>query len=522
MPGKNGAAILIKTLEELNCGHIFGIPGIHNLRIYDELIHSSIKHITARNEAGAGFMADGYARSTGKTGVALVITGPGLTNISTAMAEALHDSVPMLVISSQLSRRTKLRDSGFLHELKNSTILGSSIAKESRCIPSAEKISSMIKEAFALASEGKPGPVHIEIPLDVLEEIPDENLASKGEFIEACRFLEKAQTPLIIAGGGSAEAAEELKILAEKLGAPVVTTVGGKGVLPEDHPLALGTRIHLPAIKNLISHADIVLGVGTELSPTDLWEVPLELKGKLIQVNISPADFDNENRCDVGICGDAAEVLAAMAVEIVLEESDRSFNKNEILSAALAELADNLGVSEEDVVYYKELFQAFRDVLPRHGLLISDMTTPAYLGLSEYPAYVPRSFLHPVGFGTLGFALPAAIGAKIADPERPVCVLTGDGGFQFTMQELAVACEQNLSLPLVIFNNDGYEEIRRTEEVRHPGEHIAVDLKNPHFLKLAEAYSIPGLRVSNGAELAQALKSALEEKGPTLIEVLRK
>jgi thiamine pyrophosphate-dependent acetolactate synthase large subunit-like protein len=522
MHAKNGAAILIETLEELNCDHIFGIPGIHNLRIYDELIHSSIKHITARNEAGAGFMADGYARSTGKTGVALVITGPGLTNISTAMGEALHDSVPMVVISSQLSRRTKVRDSGFLHELKNSTILASSIAKESRCISSADRIAIQLKDAFALASTGKPGPVHVEIPLDVLEEVPGEDLLSSSEFKAACRLLEKAKSPLIIAGGGAAGAAEELKVLAEKLMAPVVTTLGGKGVLPEDHPLALGTRMHLPCIKRLMSNADIIIGVGTEFSPTDLWEVPLELNGKLIQVNISPADFDNEKRCDVGICGDAAEVLSTLAGEISDRNVRNPFERNEILSLAAAELADTLGVLEKDVEYYKELFQAFREVLPRHGMLITDMTTPAYLGLSEYPAYVPRSFFHPAGFGTLGFALPAAIGAKIADPERPVSILTGDGGFQFTMQELGVACEQELCLPLVIFNNDGYGEIRRTEEIRHPGKRIAVDLKNPNFLKLAEAYSIPSQRVFDGKELAQALTSAFKEKGPTLIEVVRK
>ncbi len=519
MKQKNGAAILVQTLESLGCEHIFGIPGIHNLRIYDELIHSSLKHITSRNEAGAGFMADGYGRSTGKTGVALVITGPGLTNISTAMGEALHDSIPMLVISSQLSRRTRLRDSGFLHELKNSTILSSSVAKESRIVMSADMIEKTVTEAFAIASKGKPGPVHVEIPLDVLEEVPGEDILDNREFIEACRILNEASSPVIIAGGGSVGAANELKGVAQRLGAPVITTLGGKGVLPEDHPLALGTRIHLPSIRKLIDSADVVLAVGTELSPTDLWEVPFTFGGKLIQVNINPADFDNELRCEVGVCGDAAAVLSEMVWKLNFMEP--SFDKAPILEGAAKELAPTLGVPQADIDFYREIFGAIRSVLPRDGLLVSDMTSPAYLGLSEYPAYVPRSFLHPVGFGTLGFALPAAIGAKTANPQRAVCILTGDGGFQFTMQELAVACEQGLCLPLVMFNNDGYGEIRRTEDARHPGERIAVDLKNPDFLKLADAYAIPSRRVTSPTELAEALTGALNEQGPTLIEVVR-
>ncbi len=307
----NGAQQLIGTLERLGCRTVFGIPGIHNLDVYDALLGSDIHHVTARNEAGAGFMADGFARATGEPGVALVISGPGLTNILTPMGEAMHDSIPMLVISSQIPSSVAGQETGFLHELRNSTIMAASVAKESRTIPSVDRIGPALEDAFRLCRSGRPGPVHVEIPMDILREDLD---ATPGGPLpaEAARLLDAADAVAIIAGGGSLGAERQIRLLAERLGAPVVQSAAGKGVLDERHPLSLGTRIHFNPVRELLEAADVIIAVGTQLSPTDLWETPLRPRGRLIRIDADAGALRRNCPADIGIKGDAAAVLDAL------------------------------------------------------------------------------------------------------------------------------------------------------------------------------------------------------------------
>jgi thiamine pyrophosphate-dependent acetolactate synthase large subunit-like protein len=534
---KNGARRVVETLEACGVTTIFGIPGIHNIAIYEALIESPIRHVTARHEQGAGFMADGWARSTGRTGTALVISGPGLTNILTPMAQAYHDSIPMVVISSQIPTSYIGQGAGFLHELENSTLMARSVSKESRRVESPGEIAPVLEAAYRLAASGRPGPVHVEIPMDILSmEAPPELKpcgAGKPTWVpaprpeavrEAAEALEKARNPVMILGGGCKKAAKEALELAEALGAAVIESCAGKGVVDERHPLCLGARSHFPSVRAFLETADVILAVGTELAPTDLWEQPLPKKGILIQIDLDPANFGRNQTADIGIHADAADVLASLSRSLegnVSSMGERTAKISEIRDKTKKELGALTGMGK-DLPAMEELLSALRREIPEEGVLVADMTGPAYVAISEFPAYKPSTFLHPVGFGTLGLAVPAAIGAKIAAPETPVVALAGDGGFQFTMAEVAVACQEGISLPIVIWNDQGFGEIRRNEKSFGYPSLIAVDNPAPDFHALAASWGAAYARAATGREVAEALRQAFGQGRPTIIETAPK
>ncbi|MFP4482688.1 MAG: thiamine pyrophosphate-binding protein [Thermovirgaceae bacterium] len=534
---QNGARRVVETLEACGVTTVFGIPGIHNIAIYEALIGSSIRHVTARHEQGAGFMADGWARSTGKTGTALVISGPGLTNILTPMAQAYHDSIPMVVISSQIPTSYIGQGAGFLHELGNSTLMARSASKESRRVESPDEISTALEAAYRLAETGRPGPVHVEIPMDILGlEASSDSKPSKTKrniwkpalqpeaVRAAAEILERSRNPVMILGGGSRGASKEALELSEALGAAVIESCAGKGVVDERHPLCLGARSHFPTVRTFLETADVILAVGTELSPTDLWELPLPKKGTLIQIDLDPANFGRNGTADIGIRGDAADVLAALAQALggdTPSQEDRAAELSEIRDRSRSELGSITGMGK-DLAAMEELVSVLRREIPDEGVLVADMTGPAYVAISEYPAYRPSTFLHPVGFGTLGLAVPAAIGAKVAMPDTPVAALTGDGGFQFTMAEMAVACQEGLSLPILIWNDQGFGEIRRNEKSFGYPSLIAVDNPAPDFQALAASWGTAYARTSTGREISEALKHAFGECRPSIIEITPK
>lgn len=532
---KTGGEIVIQALEKLGVEYVFGIPGIHNLDIYESLMHSPIRDIPARHEQGAGFMADGYARITGKPGVAIVITGPGLTNIITAMGQAYHDSVPMLVISSQIETSALPYRSGYLHELKNSTYLVSSVAKESRRITDHAMIEEAVFEAWNLSLSGRPGPVHIEIPLDILgsrkpvrsERSPFLPVPPVPDVKEMDILLEKTArscSPLILAGGGARGYGKAITLLAEALSAPVVQTCAGKGTVSEDHPLCIGTRIHFPNVESYVENCDLVLALGTEFSPTDFWKRSIQLGRELVSVNTDTSASFNQRCCNLGIRGDVGEVVRVLLRKKPVSKADIKLRTDEVaaLKRDCKELVGAVTGMGEELPSMLQFLNVIRDAMPEDGLLWADMTGPAYVGISEFPVSLPRSFLHPVGFGTLGMALPAAIGSKIAFPDKAVCVLAGDGGFQFTLPELAVAADLDLNIPIVLWNDCGYGEIRRNQNTRHPGQTIAVDHKCTNYAALSEVYGIKGKKITSMEELAKALGNAFNGQGPTILDVREK
>ncbi|MBN1333729.1 MAG: 5-guanidino-2-oxopentanoate decarboxylase [Synergistales bacterium] len=532
VPSKGGE-LVVRTLEKLGVDVIFGIPGIHNLDIYDSLANSSIRHVGARHEQGSGFMALGYARMSGKPGVALTITGPGLTNIITAMGQAFHDSVPMLVISSQIETSALNYRSGYLHELRNSTILASSVAKESRIIRSHQDISNSIMQAYNLVTSGRPGPVHLEIPLDILGEpspIVESDfqypltsaLPCKDEIKRAAKLITSTSSPIIIVGGGSRKASEEVTGLSELLKAPVVQTCAGKGVMDEEHPLCLGSRLHFPSVQQLIEQSDLVIAVGTEFSPTDFWKRSLKIRGSLMVINEDPSSFFNQHSADMGIKGDAGIILRSIldlfqGTEIAKEDSADIVRT--VIEESRAMIGQVTGIGKELPGLLRTV-AALRENIASKGVLWADMTTLAYLGISEFPVSSPGLFEHPVGFGTLGAALPAAIGSLMAEPEKEVCVLAGDGGFQFTLPELAVAAELQHSLPILIWNDKGYGEIRRNQNSRKSPRNMAVDHRSLDYLSLGKCYGIHAVAISSLDELSEALGEAWKRNSPMLIEMI--
>ncbi len=525
---KTGADILVQTLEQLGVDTLFGIPGVHNLKIYKSLLKSKINAVTVKNEAGAGFMADGYSRISDKVGIALTITGPGLTNIMTPMGQAYQDSVAMLVISTQLPTNIKNQNTGTLHELRNSTIMSSSVTKESRSIESIEHIESIIKDAYHLSLSGRPGPVHVEIPLDILDQFIDYELSENSFKIKssfnplnidnAINLINNEQNICIICGGGAINASQEITALAEKLNAAVITTAAGKGVVSDNHPLSLGARLHYPLVNEHINNCDLIIAIGSQLAPTDLWDSKLNLNGQLIQIDLDADIFYRYPQADIGLLGDAKTIVSYILDKVNVKNLDTKSTVRNLVDSTKAITSDICG-NHTSFEMGVEVLDVISEVLGEKGHLFADMCSPAYIGISEYKSTHPLSFCHPAGFGTLGYSMPAAVGAKFSQKDKRIITISGDGGFQFTLQELAVACENKQNLPIIIFNNDGYGEIKRNEQAMDFEQLIAVDSAPLNFMKLAEAYSMIGVRPTNKTEFKKACEDAFNTHYPTLIEV---
>jgi acetolactate synthase-1/2/3 large subunit len=508
---------------------VFGIPGLHTLELYRGLPGSGLRHITPRHEEGAGFMADGYARVTGRPAACFVISGPGITNLLTPMAQALADSVPMLVISSVIARSSMGRGEGRLHELQNQRDLVAGCARWSHTVMDPEEIGSLLKRAFSDFKNSRPGPIHIEIPTDVLK-LPGPNLldvsvgpgsdASQGEptsaaVDEAAQLLANSRRPLIAIGGGVLGAAEELLDVANRLAAPIVQTVNAKGIVAGAHPLFVGGSPSLEPIREAFREADVVLAVGTELGETDydfFFVGDIEIPGSLIRVDIDPRQLMRSPRPKVALEGDARQILESLRTRL----SDASPRESAAGRARARELRSRLeALRDRD---YEKFFSTLHDGLsnPR---IVGDSTQPVYYAWLHYETDQPRSYFHSAsGFGTLGYAIPAALGAQLGDPERPVVALIGDGGAQYTWMELASGVEEGLPIMVIVWNNHGYEEIRRLMD-QEQVERVAVDLKAPDFSKLAEGLGCHYVRPTGHAELEAALSAGLRASVPTVIEV---
>ena len=515
----NGADLLIKTLEDLGVDTVFGIPGIHNLDIYDSLSESTIRHIAARHEAGAAFMADGYARRCDKPGVALVISGPGLTNALTSLGESSQDSIPVLLISSDIPQKYKNNSVGYLHELSNTTEMSRSVTKYSLSVSDAEEIPEALKWLYRQSVKGRPGPVHLEIPLNVLRQ---EKTLIEDDIKHFYSLIEKASSCVVIVGGGARHASERVTEFAEKINADVVSTAAGKGIVPESHPLSYGGRLHLPAVRKKIEKADLVIALGTRMSPTDLWCDSINPEGKIISINIDESHLYSNLSPDLAIRADLVEFLGKVNCSLNVNNAKSEYvfkaEKEKILEETENELPETLGRSRKTVSGLKNILDGIGSVIGSEGVLVADMAGISYCALSEYKTDCPGGFLHPAGFGTLGYALPAAIGAKIAEPEKSVAVIAGDGGFQFSLTELAVAVQEKISLPVIIWNDCCYGEIAREQDRRNV-KRLAVDLVNPDFVQLASSYGIKGIRVRAEDSITEILSDALNAGAPTIIEV---
>ncbi|MER5467298.1 thiamine pyrophosphate-dependent enzyme [Streptomyces sp. NPDC002685] len=528
-----GGEALVRALSGHAVTRVFGIPGTHNLEIYRHLSAYGIQHVLTRHEQGAGYAADGYARVTHSPGVVITTTGPALLNAAAAVGQAYSDSVPLLVVSPGMPLRHPRLATGLLHETRSQTEALRGVAAFSHRVSSVAEIDAAVARAFTLFRTRRPRPAHIEIPLDLLEAAeetgpvrlapPAVPLAPAAAAVErAAEALLAARRPALVLGGGARGAAVPGLALAEELGAPVLTTANGKGIIPETHPLSVGVSLHSPTIQNWLAKRDAVLAVGTELAESDLWSVPPALNGTLIRVDLDPDQMYAGLPADIAVVGDARLCLTALLDAVGgpggVRRQGRVTDEDPVRRSGALRAARNAETAGRDARWIPYL-RAVRSVLADDAVITSDSAQCCYYGaLPHLPLGPEGRYLHPTGFGTLGYALPAAIGAKTACPDRQVVALSGDGGLQFTVQELATAAQLHLPLPVVVFDNGGYGEIRDEMAARGDAP-TAVDLAPVDLPALARAYGGQGTHAYGPDELTAALTEALRTPGPTLIAI---
>ncbi|AYC32501.1 5-guanidino-2-oxopentanoate decarboxylase [Pseudomonas cavernae] len=522
-----GGQALVRLLANYGVDTVFGIPGVHTLELYRGLPGSGIRHVLTRHEQGAGFMADGYARVSGKPGVCFLITGPGVTNAATAIGQAYADSIPMLVISSVNHTASLGKGWGCLHETQDQRAMTAPITAFSAVALTAEDLPELVARAFAVFDSERPRPVHISVPLDVLaapvardwsNEVvrrPGRGLANAAALQQAVAKLQGARRPMLIAGGGALQAGAALQALSERLAAPLFTSVAGKGLLPPEAPLNAGSTLCVEPGWQLIAQADVVLAVGTEMADTDYWRERLPLSGELIRIDIDPRKFNDFYPCAVALHGDACETLDALLARLPAQQRDATAA---VQAVAALRAAIRQGHAPLQAIH-QAILERIAAVLPADAFISTDMTQLAYTGNYAFASRAPRSWLHPTGYGTLGYGLPAGIGAKFGAPARPGLVLVGDGGFLYTAQELATAVEE-LDSPLVVllWNNDALGQIR-DDMLGLDIEPVGVLPRNPDFAGLGRAFGCTVKQPQSLDELEGDLRAGFGHPGVTLIEL---
>ena len=516
-----------ETLAANGIETVFGIPGVHNIELYRGLGSTRLRHVLARHEQNAAFGADGYARATGRPAAVFVISGPGVTNALTALAQAHSDSVPLLLIASTPQRATLGRHWGVLHELADQRALVAAVTPAARHAQRAAEVRDHLRAAFAALRAPRPRPAYVDIPLDLLAEptaLEPEAFASAaaaappaagGALAQALALIEQAQRPLVIAGGGARAASAALRALVEALDAYLVTTVAGKGLLPEAHPANLGASLPYRQTRELVAAADLVIAVGTELSETDIYTTTrLPIPGTLIRIDVDPPRLADQYAAQIQLQADAGEALQALLRGVHARRGWRS------RAGTAAAHRERLEASFDARARGRAaLVRAIRAAVPADGAVFSDMTQAAYTGNYAFAADRPGAWFHPCGYGTLGYALPAAVGAKVAQPERAIVALAGDFGVQFTLPELLTAVELGLNLPLVVWNNGALAQIR--DDMQAAGiAPLGVTARNPDFVALGSACGAAAMRARGPAALADGIRRALAARVPTLLEVL--
>ncbi len=529
--------LLVQWLEYYGVDTVFGIPGVHTVELYRGLPNTGIRHITPRHEQGAGFMADGYYRASGKVGVCFIITGPGMTNIMTAMAQALADSIPMLVISSVNKIAQTGSGEGHLHELHDQQGMVSKVALTSKTIWQPEALPKVIAAAFALFNGGRPGPVHIQLPIDVITAdashvakpptkrqidlkqdiapqvlLPSPNPSQLDLIVEQ---LKTAKNPILLYGGGCVDVDSDAQKLSELIDAPTFLTINAKGLLPPAHPLSLGSNSSSAAGRALIMDADMVLAIGTELGETDYDTVldgGFRINGTLIRIDCDAEQLQRPFRADIAVLSDAQMAISGLCKRFENHGLDRQAKQQvaEVKQDVIEAIPTNLAGQNA-------LLKLFRDEVA-DVIIVGDSTQPVYSGNHGYEALATRRWFNSAtGYGTLGYGLPAAIGAMLGS-NQPVISLIGDGGIQFTIAELICAAELELPLIVLLWNNQGYGEIRSYMENRGLPI-IGVSIKTPDFEPLAAGFGAGYRRINDKQQLLDALKEDTKGKRPVIYEV---
>jgi acetolactate synthase I/II/III large subunit len=525
----NGAGVLVRAMEALGATAIFGVPGTHALAIWEALRRSPIAPLGTRTELSAGFAADGYARASGRVAPLLLSTGPGALNSLTALMESASAHVPVVAISSQIPRELIGRGRGFLHDLPDQRASFAPIVKRAWRAESAAGLPDLLAEAWRTALAPPTGPVYLEVPVDVLDGTaggapaeaaldPSPAFApfpAPDALAAAAELLNRAERPVLWAGGGveRSGAWAQLLALAERLRAPVATTYMGKGAFPADHPLAAGSACDDAAYQALLAGADVVLCVGTELGAETTGQYRLRFSGRLVQIDAAPERIGATYPA-LPLVGDAAAVLDALLPLVPEREPDgRAEQQVREMRERIAAGLDAQG---------RELERAVLDDIAAaagpEAVISWDMTIMGYWAAAHLPVIRPRTFLYPLGSGTLGYAWPAALGAQAALPGARTLAVVGDGGIHYGLTELASARQHGLAAKLLIVDDGGYGILREYQRDAF-GETHSVDLVQPDFESVCEAFGV-AVRAVEPSGLRGGLDWAFAEEGPAVV-VLR-
>lgn len=529
MERMTGGEAIIESVIANGVDTIFGIPGAQIYPLFDGIYKQKLNLIVPRHEQAAAYMAMGYAKSSGKTGTFAVVPGPGILNTTAALCTAMGNCSPVVGLTGQIPSSFLGKGRGHLHELKDQAGTLKSIIKNAFSIADPRQTATVVNQAYASAAEGRPGPVTLEMCWDTMaaqhdfdSPAPPATVAHATDMDpdhlkSAIRMITQARKPMIMCGAGALHATEEVKALAELLNAPVTAFRSGRGVVAEDHPLGLSAV----AARQLWDDCDLLIGIGSRLEmPYMRWGNYMQYESKpssgpkLIRIDIDPAQMETFAP-DIGILGDSAHVCRQLVDQLQSQVSPNPDRLDEIARAKVT-ACNALQKLQPQMAY----LDVIRQVLPRDGFYVPELSQMGFTTwVGGLPVYQPRTFVEGGYQGTLGFGFPTALGVKVANPDKAVVSVSGDGGFMFGVQELMTAAEFNIGLVSIVVNNRSYGNVRRDQELGYGSRFSGSELATPDFVKLAESFGVQGYRVCTPAQLKPVLAKCIELDKPCLIEV---
>ena len=528
MPQMTTAQALVRSLVREGVEVVFGLPGVQIMDVYDAFYHEpGIRLITTRHEQTAAYMADGYSRSTGKIGAALVVPGPGLLNAAAGIGTAYASSSPVLLLAGQVESYNIGKGAGAVHEVVDQLDVVKNITKWRSTIMEPGEAPEAVHEAMKQLQTGRPRPVALEIPSDVLAQSSDVDLLEPEVFAkespppdaieQALSILSRAERPIIWAGGGinSADANDELTRLAETLNAAVIVTAEGKGAIAENHPNYVGPYYysHGPGHR-VVPQSDAILAVGTRLHFFNPVSWSFKPEQPIIHVDADPEELGRNWPEEISICADAKLALQALLKGMAGRTNASRWTAAEIAQHRARDYEDTTAKAPDQV----RIIESIRAALDDDAVLVSGISSIGYWCHLAFPVLAPRSYVNTSYFATLGYAFPTGLGAKVGNPDRQVVTVTGDGGFMYALPDLATAVQEGINTVTVVFNDGALGASLRDQQVRYKGRVIGTRMQNPDFVETARAFGAEGVRLEHYDQLGPALGDALKMDKPVIID----
>jgi acetolactate synthase-1/2/3 large subunit len=514
-----GGQAAVEQLQREGVEVVFGLPGDQTMYLLDAFYDADVRWITTRHEQATTYMADGYARAAGRPGVACVVPGVGVYNAASGLATAYACSSPVLLLAGQVNRAGIGKDLGLLHDVHDQLDVVRPVTKWATRVLDPDGLPVAIHEAFVRMATGRPRPTHVEAPPEAFLEtttapaldatIVEPACADPDRVADAARLLVGAERPLIVGGGGVVlgDATEAFTQLAELLQAVVVTTREGKGAIDDRNPLSVGTMWNNPRLRPVLDDADVVLAVGTRLQGFGFGP-----QTRIVQLDVDGDEIGRNATVDVALAGDAQRTLAALR-----DALDGLVGSRPPRAAETAAMRATIENQQRAIGPAAAIVETMRATLPDNAIVVPDTATMGYMSHMHYKVYEPRTYLPSSYMGTLGFAYPTSLGAKVGRPDRNVVAIVGDGGFLFTATEMATAAQYGINTVTIVFDDGAYGNSNRDQRERFGGREIGTALRNPDWVQLAGSFGIPGVAVPGPEQLGPALREACGADGPVLI-----